>query len=154
MCNEQCAMCNVQCAMSNMPCVIGPAMHRRASGRGFEMSKLQRSPTLAPASFLMRILCFALVLGSAQKSPFGEGLLLADAPDAAQGGTQKLNPISTSWPMFRGGPALLGVASGPLAKELSLLWTFKSQGPVKSSAAIDQDRVYIGSADARVYALE
>src|SRR5206468_12689564 len=31
-----------------------------------------------------------------------------------------------SWPMYRGGPALLGVASGKLADKLTLLWSFKT----------------------------
>ena len=39
------------------------------------------------------------------------------------------------WPMFRGGPALLGIAGGSLSRELKLLWSFKTGGPVKSSAA-------------------
>jgi outer membrane protein assembly factor BamB len=57
------------------------------------------------------------------------------------------------WPMFRGGPALAGVAGGSLPERLALLWTFKTAGPVKSSAAIVQDRVFIGSDDGNVYAL-
>src|ERR1051325_3014240 len=61
---------------------------------------------------------------------------------------------SADWPMFRGGPALLGVASGNLQKELALLWSFKTQGPVKSSAAVVGGRVFIGSDDQNLYALE
>ena len=57
------------------------------------------------------------------------------------------------WPMFRGGPALAGVAGGSLPERLELLWTFKTGGPVKSSSAIVQDRVFIGSDDGNVYAL-
>ena len=57
------------------------------------------------------------------------------------------------WPMFRGGPALAGVAAGSLPERLELLWTFKTGGPVKSSAAIVQDRVFVGSDDGNVYAL-
>src|SRR6266536_4376256 len=59
-----------------------------------------------------------------------------------------------NWPMFRGGPALLGAAPGNLAKNLSLLWSFKTQGPVKSSAAVVDGRVFIGSEDQNAYALE
>ena len=58
------------------------------------------------------------------------------------------------WPMFRGGPALTGVASGSLPEKPVLVWKFKTGGPVKSSAAIVQNRVYIGSDDSRIYALE
>ena len=60
---------------------------------------------------------------------------------------------SGDWPMFRGGPALTGVAGGKLPERLGLLWTFKAAGPVKSSPAIVQDRVFIGSDDGNVYAL-
>src|SRR5258708_28020983 len=56
--------------------------------------------------------------------------------------------------MFRGGPALLGVASGNLPGKLNLVWSFKTGGPVKSSAAIEQGRVFIGSHDGNVYALD
>ncbi len=60
---------------------------------------------------------------------------------------------SIDWPMFRGGPALVGIAGGSLPDHLALLWTFKTGGPVKSSAAIVQDRVFIGSDDGNLYAL-
>jgi eukaryotic-like serine/threonine-protein kinase len=58
------------------------------------------------------------------------------------------------WPMFRGNPALTGVAAGNLPDKLSLLWSFKTGGPIKSSAAIVEGRVFIGSGDGQVYALE
>src|SRR6266404_5211600 len=57
------------------------------------------------------------------------------------------------WPMFRGGQALLGVAEGALPAKLNLLWTSKTGGPVKSSAAISQGRAFIGSDDGSIYAL-
>src|SRR5881394_1923922 len=59
-----------------------------------------------------------------------------------------------NWPMFRGNPALTGVAAGNLPDNLSLLWSFKTGGPVKSSAAIVDGRVFIGSGDSNVYALD
>jgi outer membrane protein assembly factor BamB len=58
-----------------------------------------------------------------------------------------------NWPMFRGGPGLHGVASGNLPGKLELGWTFKTGGAVKSSAAIDGDKVFIGSGDGSVYGL-
>ena len=60
---------------------------------------------------------------------------------------------AADWPMFRGGPALIGVAEGSLPAKLTSLWTFKTGGAVKSSAAIAQGRVFIGSSDENVYAL-
>ena len=64
------------------------------------------------------------------------------------------NSPAADWPMFRGGPALLGVASGQLPAKLNLLWTFKTGGPVKSSAAIVGQRVFIGSHDGLLYELD
>src|SRR2546428_6336432 len=60
----------------------------------------------------------------------------------------------TEWPMFRGGPSLLGVAPVTLPKELALSWKWKTQGQVKSSAAIVGGRVFIGSDDGNIYALD
>ncbi len=60
---------------------------------------------------------------------------------------------SASWPMYRGGPSLLGVAEGRLPSRLSLAWSFKTGGPVKSSPAVEHDAVWIGSDDGNVYAL-
>src|ERR1043166_777349 len=61
---------------------------------------------------------------------------------------------ATDWPMFRGSPALRGMASGDLPAKPALLWTFKTQGPVKSSAAIVNGRVFVGSNDRNLYALD
>src|SRR5437016_4082780 len=58
-----------------------------------------------------------------------------------------------SWPMFRGEPALRGVALGSLPSKLQLAWSFKTGGPVKSSPAIEQDKVFVGSNDESVYGL-
>jgi len=42
---------------------------------------------------------------------------------------------------------LLGVSPVKLPKDPVLLWTFKTDGPIKSSAAIEGGRVFIGSDD-------
>src|SRR3954454_7347538 len=59
-----------------------------------------------------------------------------------------------SWPMFRGSPSLVGVAAGKLPDAPALLWSFKTEGPVKSSAAIEGGRAVVGSDDGNVYALD
>lgn len=59
-----------------------------------------------------------------------------------------------SWPMFRGGQSLLGTAQGALPDSLRLLWKFKTGGDLKSSPAVDNGLVFIGSADANVYAVD
>jgi len=60
----------------------------------------------------------------------------------------------TDWPMFRGDAALTGVAIGELTLPLKLLWSFKTGGPVNSSAVVADGRVFIGSGDNQVYALD
>ena len=58
------------------------------------------------------------------------------------------------WPVFRGNPALTGVAAGPLPTNSALLWTFKTAGAVKSSAVIGGGKVFIGSNDGQIYAID
>ena len=65
----------------------------------------------------------------------------------------KSDGSGNEWPMFHGGPALLGVAGGSLPAKLSSLWSFKTGGAVRSSAAIARGKVFIGSNDGNVYAL-
>jgi len=62
--------------------------------------------------------------------------------------------VAADWPMYRGAPPLTGVASDTLPARLSLLWSFKTGGPVKSSAAIVGGRVFVGSDDGDVYAID
>ena len=58
------------------------------------------------------------------------------------------------WPMFHGGPNLRGVASGTLTDSLALLWKFKTSAEVKSSPVISGGRVFVGSSDKNIYALD
>src|SRR5437867_3594679 len=61
---------------------------------------------------------------------------------------------AASWPMFRGRQDLTGITTGNLPATLNLLWSFKTCAPVKSTAAIDQNRAFVGSDDGNVYALD
>mgnify|MGYP000719453411 CR=1 FL=1 len=61
---------------------------------------------------------------------------------------------AADWPGFRGSPALLGLAAGTLPDKPALLWSFKTGGPVKSSAAVTADKVFVGSDDGHLYALD
>src|SRR5437899_10996271 len=82
------------------------------------------------------------------------GIACSKAGGAAASTGKGPAPGSVSeWPMFRGGPALLGVADGNLPAKMNLLWSFKTAGAVRSSAAIANGRVFIGSNDGKVYAL-
>lgn len=81
-------------------------------------------------------------------------LLVTRAAVASPAAPPLPRPSETSWPMFRGDPALTGVAPGNLPDELALLWTAKTGGPVKSSAAISDGQVVIGSDDHSLYAFD
>ncbi len=59
-----------------------------------------------------------------------------------------------SWPIFRGGRNLLGVAEGQLPDALELVWKFKTGAAVMSSPVIDGGIVYVGSDDGSVYAID
>ncbi|MBE3098113.1 MAG: PQQ-binding-like beta-propeller repeat protein, partial [Planctomycetes bacterium] len=70
---------------------------------------------------------------------------------------------AASWPMFHGRQDMAGVAPGRLPKTLALRWKFQTEGPVKSSPAIElaagapdtpEGRVFVGSNDGHLYALD
>src|SRR5487761_2087778 len=61
---------------------------------------------------------------------------------------------AADWPMFRGNPSLTGLAAGHLPDKPKLLWSFKTGQAVKSSAAVVGGRVFVGSGDGQVYALD
>jgi len=66
----------------------------------------------------------------------------------------KFKILNSSWPMFRGSQELSGKASGTLADSMMPLWKFKTGGPIKSSPVIDAGLVFVGSADANIYAID
>ena len=93
---------------------------------------------LRAAAGVLPWLCLLLLLVSAQAAS------IADQGSAS----------AQRWPMFRGNPGLTGIAGGELAPNLALSWTFKTGGPVKSSAAIADNLAFIGSDDGSIYALD
>jgi outer membrane protein assembly factor BamB len=72
-------------------------------------------------------------------------------PSATLGGGRA---TAESWPMFRGGPGLTGISPANLPNTLSLLWTYKTGGPVKSSPAISGGKVFIGSDDKALHCID
>ena len=56
--------------------------------------------------------------------------------------------------MFRGGPTHEGVYQSPSPTLGTLVWKFKTKGRVLSSPAVSGDRVYVGSSDGRLYAID
>lgn len=59
-----------------------------------------------------------------------------------------------NWPMFRGNPGLTGLSPAKLPENPKLLWTYKTGGPVLSSAAIVGGRVYVGSDDKMLHCID
>src|SRR6266704_506585 len=59
-----------------------------------------------------------------------------------------------SWPMFRGEPELRGGALGSLPSRLQLAWSFKTGGAVESSPLVLDGKVFVGSSDGILYALD
>jgi len=56
--------------------------------------------------------------------------------------------------MFRGGPSHLGVYDAQAPKQLSLKWSFSTNGAIVSSPTVADGSVYVGSADGNLYAVE
>jgi outer membrane protein assembly factor BamB len=73
---------------------------------------------------------------------------LAAAPAAAADG---------EWPIFRGDPGLTGIARCELpasAGDLGVLWSYDTKKPVVSSPVVADGRVFIGSDDHCVHAID
>ncbi len=60
---------------------------------------------------------------------------------------------SVSWPIFRGDSALSGVSGDELPDEMALLWSFQTDSWIIGSPVLGSGRVYSGSSDGKVYAL-
>ena len=58
-----------------------------------------------------------------------------------------------SWPVWRGDPAMTGMAKEALSFPLPLAWKFEAARPVKATAVSDGERYYIGDAKGKFYAL-
>lgn len=78
------------------------------------------------------------------------------APDARNVQPSALTPANPGgdWPQFHGDQAQRGYVSGELPEQLALVWRFKAGDEVKSSPAIVKNRVYVGSSDKHIYAID
>jgi outer membrane protein assembly factor BamB len=65
-----------------------------------------------------------------------------------------LTDDGSAWPQFGADPSRSGQVGWTLPDSLERVWRFKTQAEVKSSAAIVGGRVFIGSSDSNVYALD
>ncbi len=88
------------------------------------------------------------------RSLLAAAVLLA-ALRPAGGSTQSRPPVPTDVAMFRGDAAHLGVYPVSGVPRLGgLAWRTPTEGTVRSSPAVTRDRVYIGSSDGNLYALD
>ncbi len=76
-----------------------------------------------------------------------KGIPEAPAPSSA---TPRTNP---DWPVFRGNPALTGVADADLPEALSLAWRVDLDGEVNGAPAVGGGRVFIGTSAGTLHAL-
>ncbi|MCY2928388.1 MAG: PQQ-binding-like beta-propeller repeat protein [Planctomycetota bacterium] len=63
-------------------------------------------------------------------------------------------PGLAPWPGFRGTPDQRGIAPGELGSDFVRLWRFPTGGPVRSSPVIAEGKVFVGSDDGAVYAID
>ncbi|MBM3475760.1 MAG: hypothetical protein FJX75_21040 [Armatimonadetes bacterium] len=63
-------------------------------------------------------------------------------------------PRDAEWPRFGQGPAGQNATAAALPSQLSQVWVCEAGGPVRSSAAIAENTVYVGSDDGYLYALD
>ena len=64
-----------------------------------------------------------------------------------------LTYAEAEWPIFRGDAALSGIAQDQVPDKLKLLWSFNTEAWLISSPVMGRGRVYIGSTNGKVYAL-
>src|SRR6188474_3651693 len=72
---------------------------------------------------------------------------------AAASGSPAGVATAENWPMFRGNPGLTGTSPAKVPNKLSVLWSYKTGGPVKSSAAIVGGKVFVGSDDKHLHCI-
>ena len=80
--------------------------------------------------------------------------LLAGLSAALPPGEQAPEPAQVSWSIYRGTPALDGIAAGKLPDRPELLWTFEAGGAITSSPVVANGIVYFGSDDQHVRAVD
>ena len=92
--------------------------------------------------------CLVLVLLGCEDKP------TAPTPKTMKPTTPRAAFAPDDWPIFRGNPAMTGVARGRMADELELAWTFTTGREITASPIIKDGRVFLGSKDGHVYAID
>ena len=63
-------------------------------------------------------------------------------------------PAGGPWPSFRGSFDLCGVAAGAVSVPLEVQWTYRAKSLIRSAPVVDRARVYFGTGDGRLIALD
>ncbi len=84
-------------------------------------------------------------VAAVRATPGGIRVSLAEKPTATAPG---------DWKIYRGNSALQGVAGGKLGNSFRLLWKFRTNGAVRSSPVIADGRIFVGSSDGYLYAID
>lgn len=106
-----------------------------------------------PSRIAVGVLCLCSVLVlSLRAASHAAGKGTVDTPAATRPAPTVSNG-DTSWPSFRNGFDLLGVAASPLPEKLEQLWKFPTGEMVVSTAAIVDGRVYVASLSGKLFCL-
>ena len=92
--------------------------------------------------FLLFLASFGSTLSSEQPDSFSSA---HESPEALG---------SIDWPMFRRFPNHTGYSSERIAPPFTLAWTFSTERYIDSSPAVSDGRVFFGSDDGKLYALD
>ncbi len=60
---------------------------------------------------------------------------------------------TASWPIYRGDSNLSGYTDSDLSDTLKLKWSYKTDGDIIASPVIGYGKIFIGSTDGNMYAL-
>lgn len=98
-----------------------------------------------------------MIKGMINRFTFG-ALLMALLLFACSGktGNEKKKPdaAAAEWPIFRGDSKLSGTTAESPPDDLSLLWSFQTGGEIIASPVMGLGRVYVGSVDGKLYAVD
>lgn len=81
------------------------------------------------------------------------GLILISCSTQGKSDRKQSDLMEGSWPIFRGDPALSGVSSETLPEKPRLLWSFLTEDAIVATPVVDNDRIFVGSTDGKMYAL-
>lgn len=131
--------------MSNPP---SPEPQRPSCGRA---CPLRAHWYVGPVCVMLIVL--AILLGHSGISPTSDNVSSIPEPVLHPYTGPESVPAVGAWPCFRGNAACTGVAESSLPRTLHVAWRKDLEGPISSTAAVVDGRVYVGTEWAGLYAL-